>query len=68
MSWKRSLLAVLTAATTIGAAPAEQGDMLIRGARVFDGTGTPASVADVLVRDGKIVSVGPRVQAPRGTR
>jgi imidazolonepropionase-like amidohydrolase len=68
MSWKRSLLAVLTAATTIGAAPAEQGDLLIRGARVFNGTGAPASVADVLVRDGKVVSVGPRLSAPRGAR
>jgi len=68
MIWKRSALALLVAATTMGAAPAEQGDLLIRGARVFDGTGAPASVADVLVRDGKIVSVGPRVSAPRGTR
>jgi len=68
MIWKRSVLAILVAATTMGAAPAEQGDLLIRGARVFDGTGAPASVADVLVRDGKIVSVGPRVSAPRGAR
>jgi imidazolonepropionase-like amidohydrolase len=68
MIWKRSALAVLVAATTMGAAPAEQGDLVIRGARVFDGTGAPASVADVLIRDGKIVSVGPRVSAPRGAR
>jgi len=68
MTWKRSLLAMLTAAVAIGAAPAEQGALLIRGARVFDGTGAPASVADVLVRDGRIVSVGPRLSAPRGAR
>lgn len=32
--------------------------MLIEGARVFDGTGAKARVADVLVRDGMIAAVG----------
>jgi imidazolonepropionase-like amidohydrolase len=32
---------------------------LLRGGRVFDGTGTPPAEADVLVEDGRIVEVGP---------
>ncbi|ANY20956.1 D-hydantoinase/dihydropyrimidinase [Tsuneonella dongtanensis] len=38
--------------------------MLIEGARVFDGTGAKARVAKVLVRDGRIVAIGPDVEAP----
>src|SRR5687767_11566351 len=33
-------------------------DLLIRGATVFDGLGAPDRVADVAVRDGRIVDVG----------
>ena len=42
-------------------------DMLIEGARVFDGTGAKARVADVLVADGRIVAVGSDLSAPAGT-
>jgi N-acyl-D-aspartate/D-glutamate deacylase len=34
-------------------------DLLVRGGRVIDGTGAPATAADVRVRDGIIVEVGP---------
>ena len=37
------------------------GDLIIRGGSVVDGTGAPAYVADVRVRDGLIAEVGPRL-------
>lgn len=38
--------------------PSQSFDILIKGARVFDGTGNPAFPADIGVRDGRIVAVG----------
>ena len=38
--------------------------ILIEGARVFDGTGAPAKVADVLIEGERITAVGKRVDAP----
>lgn len=52
----------LTAATAPGNAPAT----LITGARVFDGTGAPAKVEDVLVEGDRIVAVGPDLAVPAG--
>ncbi|HET9638443.1 MAG TPA: amidohydrolase family protein [Allosphingosinicella sp.] len=57
-------LALLVAA----AAAAQERDVLIRGARIFDGTGAPATIGDVLVRGGRIAAVGPSVRAPKGSR
>ncbi|MEA3064393.1 MAG: hypothetical protein QOJ27_832, partial [Sphingomonadales bacterium] len=37
-------------------------------ARVFDASGAPATVGDVLVRGDRIVAVGPRLRPPRGAR
>ncbi|HEX8624262.1 MAG TPA: amidohydrolase family protein [Allosphingosinicella sp.] len=59
-----AVLALLVAA----AAPAQERSTLIRGARIFDGTGAAARVGNVLVRGDRIVAVGPAVRAPRGSR
>lgn len=37
-------------------------DLVIRGGRVVDGSGTPARAADVAVRDGRIAAVGPTLE------
>lgn len=64
MKWLLGALALLAAS---GAAAKEEAT-LIRGARIFDGTGAAASTGNVLVRGERIVAVGPRVRAPRGSR
>lgn len=38
-------------------------DMVIRGARVLDGTGAPSAMMSVAVKDGRIVAVGPEIAA-----
>jgi N-acyl-D-aspartate/D-glutamate deacylase len=38
-------------------------DLVVRGGRVVDGTGTPAVTADVAIRDGVIVEVAPHIDA-----
>lgn len=46
------------AAASFEPAPAQVPDLLIKNARVFDGTGNPWFPADIAVRDGRIVAVG----------
>ncbi|HZF94185.1 MAG TPA: amidohydrolase family protein [Allosphingosinicella sp.] len=66
MSWVK-LAGLFLALLCLGAAQPNDG-LLIRGAHVFDGTGSPAAPADVLVRGDRIVAVGPRLRLPRGAR
>jgi N-acyl-D-aspartate/D-glutamate deacylase len=42
-------------------------DLVVRGGRVVDGTGVPAYLADVGVRDGRIARVGRVSAAELGT-
>jgi imidazolonepropionase-like amidohydrolase len=56
------------AALALFAAPGVEAQemILIEGARVFDGTGSPARVADVLIDGERIAAVGKHVDAPAG--
>ena len=49
---------------SIAAQPAERYDLLIRNARVLDGTGNPWFPADIAVRGGRIAAVGALANAP----
>lgn len=63
------MAALAPAALALGTAAAEAQPgpgVLIEGARVFDGTGEPAKVRDVLVEGGRIVGVGKKLKAPKG--
>ena len=53
-----TVLAAASAMAMAAQAPPQSFDLLIKNARVFDGTGNPAFPADVAVRDGRIVAVG----------
>lgn len=66
-AWRR-VLAAFAALVATSAAPAQERATLIRGARIFDGTGAPAKIGNVLVRGDRIVAVGPAARAPRGSR
>lgn len=61
-------------ALAVGLAPAAEaqapagGTTAILGATVFTATGAAPHVANVVIRDGRIVAVGPDVRAPRGAK
>ncbi|WP_294327496.1 amidohydrolase family protein [uncultured Sphingomonas sp.] len=65
----RFLLALLPLLLIAADRPAAREEtVLIRGARVFDGTGAPTLAGDVLVVGDRIAAVGPRLKRPRGAR
>ena len=47
-----------------GGGPDEPVDLVVRGGKLLDGTGSAAIRADVAVRDGRIVEIGPRLDLP----
>ncbi len=51
-------IALVLCAASLLAAPAADFDLLIKGGRVVDGTGSPAVLADVAVLGGKIARIG----------
>jgi imidazolonepropionase-like amidohydrolase len=63
-----AVLAVLGSAVLgpVQAAPPKAPVTAIMGATVFDATGAAPRVANVIIRDGRIVEVGPGVKAPAG--
>ncbi len=69
MSWIRRTLTIAAIALGMTAASAEVTHAtLIKGARVFDGTGAPALVEDVLIVGDRIAGVGTNLKRPAGTR
>jgi imidazolonepropionase-like amidohydrolase len=63
----RAAAAIIAALLSLGAAPAQDA-IFIDGARIFDGTGAPAFVGDVLVRGERIVAVGANLRGPKGVK
>jgi len=69
MLWLRRILMMLAILLGMTAASAEiVHATLIRGARVFDGTGAPAVIEDVLIVGDRIAGVGRDLKRPPGTR
>jgi imidazolonepropionase-like amidohydrolase len=59
----RARLLALCGATLLAAGPCAAGDLLIRHARLIDGTGARPREAAILVRNGRIAAIGPDVTA-----
>jgi N-acyl-D-amino-acid deacylase len=54
----KKLLLAAAASLLISNAPAAEYDIVIRGGRVLDGAGNPWVLADVAIKDGRIVEIG----------
>lgn len=66
MTARRALAAGLAVALACVAAPAAGQDVAVVGATVFPVSSPPIKDATVLVRDGRVVAVGRRVEVPDG--
>ncbi|QNQ10611.1 amidohydrolase family protein [Sphingomonas alpina] len=64
----RNSLALVAAVAGIGSPSVDDRTTLIRGARVFDGSGAPAVVENVLIHGDRIVAVGKKIRAPAGSK
>ena len=63
-----AVLATLSLAAQQPANPSVAPMLVIRGATVIDGTGAPSRAdVDLLIADGRISAIGPRLTAPPGT-
>ena len=62
----RFVLAALVALTPVVLAQPESFDLVIINGRVIDGTGAPARMAAIGIRDGKIARIGGAVAAAQG--
>lgn len=61
---KRGLLALVGWSALAGAATAQSQTVMIRGGRVITMAGDDLPEGDVLVRDGVIAAVGPKLDVP----
>lgn len=59
-----ALAAILAAMAAAGTGAQPPFDLVLRGGLVVDGTGAPARLADVGIRDGRIAAVGRLARAP----
>lgn len=64
----KGALALFSAFALLSTPPSHPHATLIRGARVFDGTGAPAIVEDVLIVGDRIAAVGRQLDRPRGAK
>lgn len=69
---RRSFLATGTSMLAVAGAPSllrlgQSYDLVIRGGRLFDGTGADGAVRDLAIANGRVVVIAPRI-TERGTR
>ena len=62
------LVRILVSVFLLPLLSAQSAVIAIRGARVVDGTGSPARVANVIIRGSRIEAVGPHAMIPAGAR
>lgn len=68
MKLKIALFSLLGAVAAAGFAfQAERYDIIIKNAKVIDGSGNPWYAADVAIRDGRVAAIGKQILAPAAT-